>query len=91
MVAIMNRNEALQMSSIFEAAETPSVADRSFADDRVLTLAEAAHLTGLSIATFRRLLREERGPAVTTLSPRRLGVRVKHLRQWLDGRTRPAT
>jgi predicted DNA-binding transcriptional regulator AlpA len=74
--------------SILDVAESPSAAVRSFADDRVLTLAEAAHVSGVSIATFRRLIREGCGPTVTTLSPRRLGVRVKHLRAWLDERTR---
>jgi predicted DNA-binding transcriptional regulator AlpA len=72
--------------SILEVEEAPSVAVRSFADDRVLTLAEAAHLSGVSTATFRRLMRSPTGPVVTALSSRRLGVRVKHLRQWLDGR-----
>jgi hypothetical protein len=75
--------------SILEAEENPSAAARSFSDDRVLTLAEAAHLSCVSIATFRRLLREPGGPVVTALSSRRLGVRVKHLRAWLDSRVTP--
>src|SRR5262249_40064207 len=56
-------------------------------DDQVLSLREFAALAGISIATLRRLIKEERGPAVTWLSTRRCGIRLKHGRSWLDSRT----
>jgi predicted DNA-binding transcriptional regulator AlpA len=54
------------------------------ADDRVLTLAEFAEIAGISVVTLRRLIAQKRGPPITKLSPRRLGIRVRHGRAWLD-------
>jgi predicted DNA-binding transcriptional regulator AlpA len=55
-------------------------------DDRVLSLAEFAQLAGLSVPTVRRLLRIGDGPTITRLSTRRIGVRIRHGRAWLDAR-----
>jgi len=68
--------------------QTPdrSTAFQACADDRVLTLAESALISSLSIATFRRTISAGDGPTLTRLSGRRLGVRVRDLRQWLDSR-----
>jgi predicted DNA-binding transcriptional regulator AlpA len=57
------------------------------ADDQVMTLAELAQLTGLSVVTLRRCIANRTGPPVTKLSERRIGVRVRHARAWLDART----
>jgi predicted DNA-binding transcriptional regulator AlpA len=57
-----------------------------FNEDRVLTLSEFAINAGISLVTLRRLIARGEGPAVTKLSPRRLGVRVSHARAWLDSR-----
>ena len=56
------------------------------ADDRVLALAAFCEVAGISIATLRRLIKTGDGPRVTWLSARRCGVRVRHGREWLDGR-----
>lgn len=56
--------------------------------DRVKTWKEAADLTGLSVATLRRLVDRGEGPAVTQLSVRRVGFRESHLTKWLNGRLR---
>jgi predicted DNA-binding transcriptional regulator AlpA len=56
------------------------------ADDRVLTYPQTATVIGSSVETLRRRIAAGDGPVVTRLSGRRLGVRVKHLRAWLDSR-----
>jgi predicted DNA-binding transcriptional regulator AlpA len=53
-------------------------------DDRVLSLHEAAEVADLSLSTLRRRLADGSGPRVTRTSLRRLGVRVRDLRSWLD-------
>lgn len=56
------------------------------ADDRVLTLSEFAKIAGISLVTLRRRIAAHDGPIVTKLSERRLGIRVRHAREWLDAR-----
>jgi predicted DNA-binding transcriptional regulator AlpA len=56
-------------------------------DDCVLGLQEAAKQVGISVPTLRRLIAAEEGPRVTQLSQRRRGVRIRHVRQWLEART----
>jgi prophage regulatory protein len=56
--------------------------------DRIVSLKEAANVTGLSIATLRRLIDRGEGPSVTQLSTRRLGFRESHLNKWLNARIR---
>jgi hypothetical protein len=56
------------------------------ADDRVLTLSEFAEIAGISLVTLRRRIAAHDGPIVTKLSERRLGIRVRHAREWLDAR-----
>jgi hypothetical protein len=55
-------------------------------DDHVLTLAEFAKIAGISLVTLRRRIAAHDGPIVTKLSERRLGIRVRHAREWLDAR-----
>jgi len=54
------------------------------ADDRILDLRTAADISDLSLATLRRRLADGTGPRVTRVSVRRLGIRLRHLREWLD-------
>ena len=56
------------------------------ADDQVLTLSEFARLAGVSLVTLRRRITAGDGPIITRLSQRRIGVRVRHGRAWLDRR-----
>jgi hypothetical protein len=56
------------------------------ADDQVLTLSEFAKIAGISLVTLRRMIAAHSGPIVTKLSERRLGIRVRHAREWLDAR-----
>jgi len=55
-------------------------------DDRVLSLPEFSKLAGISYVTLRRLIAAGAGPTVTRLSKRRLGIRIRHAREWLDSR-----
>ena len=57
-----------------------------FDQDRVLTLSQFANNSGISLVTLRRLIARGEGPTVTKLSTRRLGIRVRHAREWLDAR-----
>jgi predicted DNA-binding transcriptional regulator AlpA len=54
------------------------------AEDRIISLAEFAAIAGISLITLRRLIARKQGPPVTKISPRRLGIRVRHGRAWLD-------
>jgi predicted DNA-binding transcriptional regulator AlpA len=68
------------------AEQMPPIA-ADLAADRVMTLPEIAQLTGLSVITLRRMVKDRTGPTITKLSERRIGVRVRHAREWLDART----
>lgn len=54
--------------------------------DRVMSLLTWCDRCGFSEATGRRLIKTGRGPTVTWLSERRMGIREKHHREWLDAR-----
>jgi predicted DNA-binding transcriptional regulator AlpA len=53
-------------------------------DDHVLNLDQVAAMAGISPATLKRRMADGTGPQVTKLSPRRIGVRKRHYRAWLD-------
>jgi predicted DNA-binding transcriptional regulator AlpA len=55
-------------------------------DERVIDLRTVAELCDLSLATLRRRIEAGQGPRVTRVSERRVGVRVAHLKAWLDQR-----
>ena len=51
--------------------------------DRVVSLKETAAICDLSVATLRRVIAAGRGPKLTRLSARRVGVRQSHRETWL--------
>jgi hypothetical protein len=55
------------------------------ADDRVVSLGEAAHLAGISIDTLRRL-HARKEIKIIKLSPRRVGMRLSDLRMFIESR-----
>jgi hypothetical protein len=55
---------------------------------RVMSFAQWCALNGISPATGRRLLRSGRGPIVTRLSDRRIGITVGNNRRWQELRAR---
>jgi predicted DNA-binding transcriptional regulator AlpA len=56
-------------------------------DDRVVSLNETARTAGISIATLRRRIADGSGPRLVRVTERRVGVRVRDLRAWLDAHT----
>lgn len=65
---------------------TDQITPVGLADDRVLTLSEFANIAGISLVTLRRRIAAHDGPIITKLSERRIGIRVRHAREWLDAR-----
>jgi hypothetical protein len=55
---------------------------------RVMSFAQWCALNDISPATGRRLLRSGRGPIVTRLSDRRIGITVGNNRRWQESRVR---
>jgi predicted DNA-binding transcriptional regulator AlpA len=53
-------------------------------DDRIIPLPEIADASDLSMATLRRRIADGTGPKITKVSARRVGVRGRHFREWLD-------
>ena len=60
----------------------------SLDDDKVLTFAEWCGLNGIGKRTGRRILTSGRGPVVTQLSERRIGITVGNNRRWQESRAR---
>ena len=52
--------------------------------DRVISFAEWCERVNISPATGRRLIAAGKGPTVTWLSERRMGIRERHHLEWLD-------
>ena len=61
--------------------------DRGQDLDRVSSFADWCTRIGVSPATGRRLLASGHGPKVTRLSERRIGIRERDHRAWLDARS----
>jgi hypothetical protein len=57
-----------------------------FDDLRYMPLAECAARENISFATLKREIKAGRGPKVTKLSPRRLGIRFDHYRLYAESR-----
>jgi hypothetical protein len=72
-------------------SEQMSLHPIGMADDQVLTLSEFARIARISVVTLRRRIAAADGPIVTRLSERRIGIRVRHGRAWLDARATAST
>jgi hypothetical protein len=59
-------------------------------DDRVLTIREWCQANRISLATGRRIIGSGKGPVVTRLSERRLGITVGNNRRWREARSSSA-
>jgi hypothetical protein len=70
--------------------QSDPVRDREieFNQFRVLTFAQWCALNGISPATGRRLLKSGKGPVVTQLSDRRIGISVRANAEWQAARAR---
>ena len=56
--------------------------------DQVLTFLEWCRLNRISERTGRRILASDNGPAVTQLTPKRIGITVENNRIWQQSRER---
>jgi predicted DNA-binding transcriptional regulator AlpA len=54
--------------------------------DCVRTITETAAILGIGEPSLRVMIREGKGPQVTRLSPRRIGIRESHRELWLASR-----
>jgi predicted site-specific integrase-resolvase len=61
---------------------------RALDDQRVMTIREWCEVNGFSWDTGRRLRRAGKGPTITQLSDRRIGVTIADNRRWQQGRSR---
>jgi predicted DNA-binding transcriptional regulator AlpA len=55
-----------------------------FNSDRLVSPKEAAALMGLSLPTLHRMWKQGAGPRRRQISPRRIGVRLRDLAEYLD-------
>ena len=60
-------------------------------DDRIVSLDETAQAAGISLCTLRRRISDGSGPRTVRLSERRVGVRVRVLKAWIDACSSPAS
>ena len=59
--------------------------------DCVRTIKETAAILGIGEHTLRVMIREGKGPQVTRLSARRIGIRDSHREFWLASRVEAAS
>jgi predicted DNA-binding transcriptional regulator AlpA len=65
--------------------ENLAMSDVDFpSEDRIISEAQAAEVLGVHISTLRRAVAAGRGPIVIRMSPRRIGYRIRDLRNWLS-------
>jgi hypothetical protein len=62
--------------------------DRALDDQRVMTIPQWAEVNGFSIWTAQRLIKAGKGPKITQISDRRIGITVANNRKWQAARER---
>jgi hypothetical protein len=62
--------------------------DRALDDQRVMTLRQWCEVNGFSWDTGRRLIKAGKGPIITQISDRRIGVTIGNNRRWQQSRER---
>jgi predicted DNA-binding transcriptional regulator AlpA len=78
-----------ERSSARPTRQTAGEAYRQF--DCVRTIKETAAILGIGEPSLRVMIREGRGPQVTRLSARRIGIRDSHRESWLASRLEAAS
>lgn len=61
---------------------------RALDDARVMTIRQWCEINGFSIWTGHRLIKAGRGPTITQISDRRIGITVGENRRWQASRAR---
>lgn len=62
--------------------------ERAIDDQRVMTLQTWCEVNGFTIWTGRRLIKAGKGPVITQISDRRIGITVANNRAWQKSRER---
>jgi hypothetical protein len=62
--------------------------DRVLDNQRVMTKRQCAEVNGISIWTLERLIKAGKGPVITEISDRRVGVTIGNNRRWQQSRER---
>lgn len=66
----------------------PNELARALDDQRVMTIAQWAEVNGFSVWTGQRLIKAGKGPIVTQISDRRIGITVRNNRAWQESRAK---
>jgi predicted DNA-binding transcriptional regulator AlpA len=69
------------------AATRESERDHETNDNRVLSFQHWCELNSISVATGRRIIKSGKGPPITRLSARRIGISVAANADWQESRT----
>jgi hypothetical protein len=70
-------NAGIPMPSILNSQTFP------FADDKVVSIQEAAVVSGVSASTLKRQAKAQK-LQILQLSPRRIGIRLSEIHRWLN-------
>jgi hypothetical protein len=62
--------------------------DRALDDQRVMTKRQCAEINSISVWTLDRLIKAGKGPVITQISDRRIGVTIGNNRKWQASRER---
>jgi hypothetical protein len=85
--SVMNRREGRRAVSRERFGVTMTEqANQFWPDDQVRSFLEWCRACNFSPATGRRVIKSGKGPLITRLSDRRIGIRGRHHRRWLDER-----
>ena len=75
------------MTSLHHQSDPDELA-RALDDARVMTVAQWAQVNGVSVWTAQRLIKSGKGPVVTQISDRRIGITVRNNRAWQESRAK---
>jgi len=64
--------------------------ETALSQHRVLSFLDWCWLNGISVATGRRILKSGKGPTITRLSTRRIGITVANNARWQQTLERPS-
>jgi hypothetical protein len=71
-----------------QAERAQAERDHAFDDQRVMTIGQWAVVNNFSLWTGKRLIKAGKGPRITQISDRRIGITVANNRAWQKSRER---
>jgi len=84
----MTTHEAQRRARQSQQADPTHERETTLNQHRVLSFLDWCWLNGISPATGRRILKSGQGPAITRLSPRRIGITLANNTAWQAARSR---